>query len=128
MKKKTSKTFSESKFWSKLNRTARRIGMKVVYPAVLLFYLFKSKDVPLKAKSFISGALVYFIVPLDGLPDFLPFLGYTDDLSLLAATLSHLVQYISPEIKAQTRKKVSEWFKSFVEINKMEEKYKRLES
>jgi len=128
MKKKTSKTFSESKFWRKLHRSSKRIGMKVVYPAVLLFYLFKSKDVPLKAKSLISGALVYFIVPLDGLPDFLPFLGYTDDLSLLAATLSHLVQYISPEIKAQTRQKISQWFENPAELNKMEEKYKRVGS
>ena len=46
-------------------------------------YLFKSSDVPLRAKSLIVGALTYFIMPLDGLPDFLPLLGYTDDLSLL---------------------------------------------
>lgn len=114
------KSFSESKLWKKLNKVALRVGMKIVYPVVLLYYLFKSKDVPLRAKSLIIGALTYFIMPLDGLPDFLPFLGYTDDLSLLIATLSQMRKYVTPEILGLTRTKIEHWFKNKEESLKME--------
>ena len=124
MRKKT-KSFSEIKLWKKLNKVARRVGMKVVYPVMLLYYLFKSKDVPLHAKSLIVGALTYFIMPLDGLPDFLPFLGYTDDLSLLIATLSQMKKYVSPEILELTRTKIEQWFKNKEEGLKMEEQIQK---
>ena len=106
--RKNPKLFSEPKLWQKLNKVALRVGMKVVYPVVLLYYLFKSSEVPLRAKSLIVGALTYFIMPLDGLPDFLPFLGYTDDLSLLIATLSRMKKYVSPEILELTGAKIEQ--------------------
>lgn len=119
------KSFLESKLWKKLNKVALRVGMKVVYPVVLLYYLFKSKDVPLRAKSLITGALTYFIMPLDGLPDFLPILGYTDDLSLLIATLSQMKKYVNPEILGLTRTKIEQWFKNKEESLKMEEQIQK---
>lgn len=124
MRKKT-KSFSEPKLWQKLNKVASRVGMKVVYPAVLLYYLFKSSDVPLRAKSLIVAALTYFIMPLDGLPDFLPLLGYTDDLSLLIATLSQMKKYVNPEILELTRDKIEQWFKNKEEGLKMEEQVQK---
>ncbi len=121
-KKRKSKSFSEPKLWKKINRVFHRVGMKVVYPVVLLYYLFKSNEVPLRAKSLIAGALTYFILPFDGLPDFIPLLGYTDDLSLLAATISQLTKYISPEILEQTRIQIGNWFSNKEESSKMEKK------
>lgn len=121
MKFKKNKSFSESRLWQKINKVFHRVGMKVVYPVVLLYYLFKSNEVPLKAKSIIAGALAYFIMPFDALPDFLPLLGYTDDLSLLVATLSHLYKYISSEILGKTRIKVGQWFKNTDESAIMEQ-------
>lgn len=122
---KKNKSFSEPGLWQKINKVSRRVGMKVIYPVVLLYYLFKSNDVPLKAKSLIVGAITYFILPFDGLPDFLPFLGYTDDLSLLLATVSHLYKYISSEILEQTRTKISEWFADKEETTKMEKQIQK---
>ncbi|MBN1650807.1 MAG: DUF1232 domain-containing protein [Bacteroidales bacterium] len=119
------KSFSETDLWQKINKVSRRVGMKVIYPVVLLYYLFKSNDVPLKAKSLIVGAITYFILPFDGLPDFLPFLGYTDDLSLLLATVSHLYKYISEEILKQTRTKIGEWFANKEETTKMEKQIQK---
>ncbi len=57
--------------------------MKVVYPALLLQYMMKSDDVPLKAKLILSAALGYFILPIDFIPDFAPLLGFTDALGVL---------------------------------------------
>jgi len=126
MKLKLKKSFSEPKLWRKLNEVARKVGIKVVYPVVLLYYLFKSKEVPLYAKSMIAGALAYFIMPFDGLPDFLPIIGYTDDLSLLAATVHQLLKHISHEILEQTRNKTRQWFNNEEDTIKMEEQIKLL--
>ncbi|MDA3905270.1 MAG: DUF1232 domain-containing protein [Bacteroidales bacterium] len=128
-KKIKSKSFSEPKLWKKINKVFQRVGMKVVYPVMLLYYLFKSNDVPLRAKSLIAGALTYFILPFDGLPDFIPFLGYADDLSLLAATVSNMIKYVSPEILELTRNKIDQLFKNKEESSKMEaEIQKRLKT
>lgn len=123
--RKNPKLFSETKLWKKLNNVALRVGMKVVYPAVLLYYIFKSSNVPLRAKSLIVVALTYFIMPLDGLPDFLPLLGYADDLSLLIATLSQMKKYVNPEILELTRVKIEQWFKNKEEGLKMEEQIQK---
>lgn len=125
MNDKKNSSFSESKLWQKINKVFRRVGMKVIYPVVLLYYLFKSNDVPIQAKTLIAGALTYFIMPLDGLPDFLPLVGYTDDLSLLALTLSKLYKYISPEILEQTHIKIAQWFTNNEESVKMEKQIQR---
>lgn len=128
-KKQIQKPFSEAKLWRKLNRVAAHIGMKVAYPVVLLYYLFKSPQVPLRAKSLIVAALTYFIMPFDGLPDFIPFLGYTDDLSLLLTTLSNTIKYVSPEILEQTRIRIEQWFSNKEDSLRMEKEIlKRMES
>lgn len=122
MKLKNAKSFSETKLWRKLNAVAKKVGMKVVYPVLLLYYLFKSSEVPLKSKSLIAGAIAYFILPFDAFPDLLPIVGYTDDLSLLLATIYQLLNYVSPKILEQTRNKIQEWFSNKDEALAMENK------
>lgn len=125
IKNKKDREFSEPRLWNKLNKVARRVGTKVVYPVVLLYYLLKSQEVPIGAKTMIVGALTYFIMPFDGLPDFIPFLGYTDDLSLLMATVSNMIKYVSPEILELTRNKIGQWFKNKEEGQMMEEQMQK---
>ena len=44
------------------------------------------------------------------LPDLTPLLGYTDDLSILAAALVTVASYITDEVKQQARDKMQTWF------------------
>ena len=80
---KFGKFFSESYFWKKLQKKVKKIGMKVTYAALLCYYVLKSPDVPKKDKAKIYGALGYFILPLDFFPDYIPAVGYSDDLTAL---------------------------------------------
>jgi uncharacterized membrane protein YkvA (DUF1232 family) len=57
----------------------------------LLFRLFKDKRVPVAEKVLVIGAIVYFLSPLDLLPDMIPFLGQVDDLYLIALTILRLL-------------------------------------
>jgi len=57
----------------------------------LLIRLFKDSRVPVTEKVFVVGAIVYFLSPLDLLPDMIPFLGQVDDLYLIALTILRLL-------------------------------------
>lgn len=102
--------YSDASFWDKVKRYSKVAGMKVVYPALLLQYLMKSDDVPLKAKLILSAALGYFILPIDFIPDFAPLIGFTDDLGVLLLILRQMAVYITPEIRKQAREHVRKWF------------------
>ena len=60
-------------------------------------------------KRLIYGALGYFILPTDILPDVLPILGFTDDLGLLAAVFMAASQYMDEDVNARAEAKVIEW-------------------
>lgn len=94
---KYEKHYSDSKFWSK----TKSLGKKVLRPAVTLYYVMKSPDVPLKTKMIITGALGYLILPLDMIPDFIPIAGYGDDTAALIAIVKMCVDHITPEITKQ---------------------------
>ena len=96
------KDYSESKFWSK----TKSLGKSVLRPALLLFYVMKSPDVPFTIKSTIAGALGYLILPVDLVPDFIPVAGYADDAGALAAVVKMCSNYITPAIKAQAEAKL----------------------
>ena len=49
--------YNEDGFWRKVRHVASQVGAKVLYPALQLYYLLQSKDVPVKAKTLIIGAL-----------------------------------------------------------------------
>lgn len=104
--------YSESKLLNKLMRVARWAGQKVVYAALLLYYVLQSPDVSATDKSKIWGALGYFILPTDLILDIIPIAGYSDDLAALLIALRAVKKNITPEIKALAQAKLATWFKS----------------
>ena len=105
--------YSEPKFAGKLAKVAKSPGRKMVYAALLLYYVLKSPSVKKGDKTTIIGALGYFILPLDIMPDFIPMVGFTDDLSAILLALHAVWKNITPEIKAMAAAKASELFGDF---------------
>lgn len=95
--------YDEDGFWKKARRVAALVGRKVLYPALQLYYVLQSKDVPVKAKTLIIGALGYLILPADLVPDFIPALGFTDDLTALMLALRSVNKHLTPEINARAK-------------------------
>lgn len=114
------KHFSEKRFWSKLEKNARSVGIKLVYSALLLYYAFRRRETPIWARSIILGALGYLLTPIDLLPDLTPIFGYTDDMSILALGIGGIAAYINEEVQLQARTKLYLWFKSS-EVEQLEE-------
>lgn len=121
--------FNEHKLIIKVKQLGKSAGMMVIYPAMILYYLFKDQNVPISAKSIIAAALAYFIFPADSIPDMTPIIGYSDDLGVMLMSISQLAKYISPEILGKTREKLVEWFGEIQEIDKQEKKlHQKIES
>ena len=102
--------FNDSKLWKKLKKVARKAGRKAVYYVLVLYYVARDPAVPSSLKLKILGALGYFILPLDFIPDAILGLGFTDDLAALAWALFKIKKYITPEIERKARERMREWF------------------
>ena len=60
---KYEKHYDDNAFWEKLQKFARKAGIKVTYAALLLYYVLKSPTTSGKDRAKIIGALGYFILP-----------------------------------------------------------------
>ncbi|MBR3886151.1 MAG: DUF1232 domain-containing protein, partial [Alistipes sp.] len=83
--------------------------------ALLLYYVLRNDAVTMADKSKIYGALGYFILPTDMVLDFIPMVGYTDDMAALMWAIHTLTKNLTPEIKAQARLKLGEIVKDYDE-------------
>ena len=104
------KYYSESSFWEKLKKFGRKAGVKVVYPALLLYNVFTDTKVDPKIRLYIGAGLGYFILPIDVIPDFLPLLGFTDDVTVMMMTLNHIRKNITDEHRFKAREILNGWF------------------
>jgi uncharacterized membrane protein YkvA (DUF1232 family) len=102
--------YSEVSFGRKLARYALRAGREVVQKALWLYYTAQEPGTPRWARRTIYGALGYFIVPLDAIPDVMPVIGYTDDLAVLATALMVVAMYVTPNAKRRAAQRMSKWF------------------
>ncbi|MBQ3207242.1 MAG: DUF1232 domain-containing protein [Bacteroidales bacterium] len=107
---KYGKHYDEAGLWKKIGAVAKRAGSKVIYPVLLLYYVLQDKNTPLKHKAVIVGALGYFILPLDLIPDLVPLLGFSDDLAALVACVKAIIDNVTPEIKEKANRKLETWF------------------
>ena len=114
--RKYSKFYSEDSFWKKMKRVAGKAGIKVVYLALLLYYMLIDEAVDLKSKITIVAALGYFIFPLDIIPDLLPVIGFTDDLSVLMFALSVVKGKINETHRLKARNTMEIWFRGVNDV------------
>ncbi len=51
----------------------------------------------------ILGGLAYFVLPFDGIPDFLPLMGFTDDAAVIAAVIAAVRLHMRDEHRERAR-------------------------
>jgi uncharacterized membrane protein YkvA (DUF1232 family) len=88
-------------FWPKLRRVARRIPF--LDDLLAAYYCAIDPKTPLQAKAVLMGALAYFILPVDVIPDFIAGFGFTDDAAVLYAAIRSVAKYIQPRHKERAR-------------------------
>ena len=102
--------FSQKSFIEKIQRVAKRAGVKLVYVALILYYLIESNKVSVKDKAIIIGALGYLISPIDIVPDAIPIAGLGDDMAVMLYVLDKVWGQVDDEIKSKAQRKLSKCF------------------
>ena len=105
--------YDENSFWSKVKSMAKKAGIKLIYIALLLYYYLQSSHISTKDKAIIYGALGYFIFPFDIIPDYIPFIGYTDDLSILMYAYKKVKSKIDDHIREKAKNKLNSFFGNY---------------
>lgn len=85
-----------------MNLKERAKQLKTDIPAV--FLSLKSKDTPLAAKILAGITVGYALSPIDLIPDFIPILGYLDDIIILPALIALTIRLIPKDIFNRFRK------------------------
>jgi uncharacterized membrane protein YkvA (DUF1232 family) len=75
-------------FWPKLGRVAARLPF--ADRMVSVYYAARDPETPLAAKGVMMGALAYFVLPTDAIPDILAGVGFTDDAAVITAVIATL--------------------------------------
>jgi uncharacterized membrane protein YkvA (DUF1232 family) len=88
-------------FWRKLGAGFARIPF--AEDLLAAYYCALDRDTPLHVKGVLIGAIAYFVLPTDAIPDFLPVIGFTDDAAVLAAALKLVADHIGPLHRAAAR-------------------------
>ena len=119
-----SKYYSEKSLWKKIKRFSKDAGTKVIYAVLLLYYAMLDESVNVKSKVLIVASLGYFILPTDAIFDLTPIIGYSDDLGVLIFAINQISSMITPEVKANAKTKMAEWFTEIDEneLQELEEK------
>jgi uncharacterized membrane protein YkvA (DUF1232 family) len=81
-------------FWRKLPRVAARIPF--AEDLLASYYCAFDRNTPLQVKATLVGAIAYFVLPIDAIPDVLPVLGFTDDAAVLATAIKLVASHIVP--------------------------------
>jgi uncharacterized membrane protein YkvA (DUF1232 family) len=81
-----------------LRRRMKNLLLFIPNLVLLCVRLLSDPRVPKTEKALVAGAIVYALVPLDFIPDMLPFIGQIDDGYLIALTLLRLTNRTDPSV------------------------------
>jgi uncharacterized membrane protein YkvA (DUF1232 family) len=98
----------ERRFWRKLARTVSRISF--AEDLVAAFYCALDRQTPGYVRATLLGAIAYFVMPADTLPDILAVIGFTDDAAVLAAAVAAVGRHMRDEHREAARKRLDQIF------------------
>jgi uncharacterized membrane protein YkvA (DUF1232 family) len=91
----------DQRFWRKV----RRVVVRIPFAEDLLaaYFCAVDRNTPTYVRGVLLGAVAYFVLPADMIPDLLGPLGFTDDASVIAAALTAVGSHLRPEHRAEAR-------------------------
>jgi uncharacterized membrane protein YkvA (DUF1232 family) len=89
------------RFWIKLKQVAARLPF--TEDLLAAYYCAFDKETPRHVQVALMGAIAYFILPFDFVPDMMPVLGFTDDAAVLATAIRLVASHITDDHRAAAR-------------------------
>jgi uncharacterized membrane protein YkvA (DUF1232 family) len=93
-------------FWPVFKRAFAQLPF--ARDVVASFYCAFDPATPKRVRAILLGALAYFILPFDTVPDLLAVVGFTDDVAVLAAAIAAVRSHLRPEHYQRADKALSE--------------------
>jgi len=93
------------RFWQKLCALAARLPF--AEDLIAAHYCAFDRQTPVHVKAALIGAIAYFVLPADVVPDVLPVIGYTDDAAMLAGAIKLVASHITPDHREAARQKLA---------------------
>jgi uncharacterized membrane protein YkvA (DUF1232 family) len=88
-------------FWHKARRVVA--GLPFAEDLLAAYYCALDHATPMPVKASLVGALAYFVLPFDAMPDVFPLLGFTDDAAVLLTALRMVGAHMRPEHRDAAR-------------------------
>ena len=88
-------------FWPKAKRAAAHLPF--AEDLVAAYYCAFDQATPLQVKATLVGALAYFVLPFDFIPDVLPLVGFSDDAAVLITAIKAVAGHMRPEHRTAAR-------------------------
>ncbi|MTV17735.1 MULTISPECIES: YkvA family protein [Bradyrhizobium] len=89
------------RFWIKFKKVVATLPF--AEDLLAAYYCAFDRQTPRHVQAALLGAIAYFILPFDFVPDMLPILGFTDDAAVLATALRMVASHITPEHRDAAR-------------------------
>ncbi|SOE16867.1 uncharacterized membrane protein YkvA [Hoeflea halophila] len=91
-------------FWRTFGKAAKQIPF--TEDVVAAYYCALDPQTPGKAKAVLLGALAYFILPTDAVPDFLALVGFSDDIAVLTLAIATVRSNLTEAHRIAARKSI----------------------
>lgn len=89
------------RFWIKLKKVAAQLPF--TEDLLAAYYCAFDKQTPRHVQAALLGAIAYFILPFDFIPDMMPVLGFTDDAAVLATAIRLVATHITEDHREAAR-------------------------
>jgi uncharacterized membrane protein YkvA (DUF1232 family) len=88
--------------WRKLKFAAARVPF--AEDALAAYYCALDRQTPIAARATLWGALAYFVLPFDAIPDYLPLIGFADDAAAIATAIRIIASHMQPAHREAARR------------------------
>ena len=93
-------------FFKVLRKAANRIPF--AEDVVAAYHCATDAATPFRVRAILIGALAYFVIPIDWIPDFIAVLGFTDDITVLATAIGLVRANMRPEHWEKARRTLAD--------------------
>jgi len=88
-------------FWPTVKRAARHVPF--LDELVAAYYCALDRRTPTRVRLMLLGALAYFVLPIDAVPDVLAGIGFSDDITVLLGAIGLVRAHITAEHRAAAK-------------------------
>ncbi|MBA5761352.1 DUF1232 domain-containing protein [Vibrio sp. 404] len=95
----------ERTFWRKMTQSAKKVGEDIAVMGIKSWLAVVDSNTSVRHKAVLGGALAYFVLPTDMVPDVMAGVGFTDDMAALTLAANSVGSAITEQHEQKAREK-----------------------